>query len=163
MENNLFDESPEWTILVKHRHNIKLTHTMGFGIQSEDFGMLIPGNHCCCLRSTWIHSKSTNGSAETTCHPDKPHLQRGPGNNCVNTKGPHHPGSDSTFVSIPVGLESKTLADNGNLSLDWVAGEALIQYIVQLVGFPRCLTPGWSYRNLGIRHFWKNKIITKSH
>lgn len=33
----------------------------------------------------------------TKSHPAKPHLQCGPGNICVNTKGPHHPHSDSTF------------------------------------------------------------------
>lgn len=46
VENNLFDKFSKWTILVKHRHKIKLTGTMGFWIQSKEFGVPIPGSRC---------------------------------------------------------------------------------------------------------------------
>lgn len=91
VENNLFDKFPKWTVLVKHRHKIKLTGTMGFWIQGKEFGVLIPGSRCWFLWSAWIHSKSTSRSAEIISHPAKPHFQCGTRNNCVNTKGPHHP------------------------------------------------------------------------
>lgn len=92
VKNNLFDKFPKWTILVKHRHKIKLTGTMEFWIQGKEFGVPIPGSHCWFLRSAWIHSKSTSRSSEIKSHPAKPHFHCGPRNSCVSKHhSPHHP------------------------------------------------------------------------